>query len=196
MPVDSPSSNDSEGVAVCACRSVMSCSQSTVCDNKDAQVITVCRQLGYGSERWLNINVDIINMYTVLITWKLLNSSPHWPSSYVVDCFSMGHRIKMPVNNATFSVQPMGLIPGTSYNCCVSAVYESYIHNLTYRGTCTEEYVTIHDQPSSDKKLIFIVGGVLGFIIAILVVLLAICGVILLYTYLPRRPRSVIPAEG
>ena len=169
----------------------MSCSWNTVCE--DTQV--VCRQLGDRSERWLNIiiSVGIINVHTVLITWKLLNSSlPHWPTSYVSECFSVEHRIELSVNNETFSAQLMGLIPATSYNCCISAVY-IYDYTYTHKGACTEEYVTV--QPSSDEisSNADTVGGVLGAIIIILVILLAIlCGIILSYAYYLRRQGSVI----
>ena len=112
----------------------------------------------------------------------------------------MRHRIEISVNNETFTAQLMGLIPGTSYNCCISAVYESYIYNYryTHKGACTEEYVTV--QPSSDEisSNADTVGGVLGTIIIILVILLAILsGIILSYIYYLRRQGSVtvIPEE-
>ena len=190
-------SSSNEGIEVCTCGSKMSCSWDTVC--MDAQV--PCRQLGDRSERWLNIiiSVDIINVHTVLITWKLLNSTlSHWPNSYVVECFSMRHRIELLVNNATFSAQLMGLVPGTSYNCCISALYV-YDHIMyTHKRACTEEYVTV--QPSSDEisSNADVVGGVLGTIIIILVILLAILsGIILSYIYYLRRQGSVtvIPEE-
>ena len=95
-------------------------------------------------ERSLNIRVDIINVHTVLVTWRLQNSTLHWPTSYVVECFSnlKGHRIEMSVNNA-FSVQLMGLVASTTYNCCVSAVYESFV--FTPKGACVEATIV---QPS------------------------------------------------
>ena len=148
-------------------------------------------------ESLLNISVDIINVHTVLITWKLQNSTQHWPSSYVVECFSERHHIEMSVNNAfEFSVQMIGLFPSNSYNCCVSALYESY---NARKGACTEENITIQNtEPptftprASNPVNVNIIGGVLGCIITILFILLTVCGIALLYKYLLRL-RAVIP---
>ena len=166
-------------------------------------------------ERLLNIGVDV---HTALITWRLQNSTLRWPTSYVVKCFNERHCIEMSVNNA-FSVQLMGLIPSISYNCCVSAVYESYVY--TPKGGCIEAVIiqpseapiNANRQPnetsqpegvlttSSESPMIQLsacesqgsdsrasnsssadtIGGVLGFIIAILLILLAISGATLVY---------------
>jgi hypothetical protein len=110
-------------------------------------------------ERWLiqNLSVDIdsIDAHTVLITWMLQNDTLHWPDSYVIECFSEdeGHRIEMSASNSTFSIQLMGLIPSTPYNCCVSAL--PALHELyVYKRTCTDEVIMIqmteHTQRAPD----------------------------------------------
>ena len=142
-----------------------------------------------GDERLLNISVDIINVHTGLITWNIQNSTQHWFTSYVVKCFSEyeGHHIEMSASNSTFSVQLVGLFPSTPYNCCVSALYESYI----YTRACTEEIVTIHpdevpmtkpnERENSNQLVdtIIIIGGLLGSITVILFILLVVCGILL-----------------
>ena len=168
-------------------------------------------------ERSLNIRVDVINVNTVLITWRLQNSTLNWLILYVVNCFSnlKGHHIEMSVNNA-FSVQMMGLIPSIAYNCCVSAVYESYV--FTPKGACVEAtMVQPSEHPMTQPKEISTilsenptiqlntcetkgssadtVGGVLGFIVIILLILLAISGAALVYLLRPRLFRSVLPKE-
>lgn len=113
---------------------MVDCEHTTACrHHEDAGV-----KCSEHEERLLNISVDV---HTALITWRLQNSTLRWPTSYVVKCFER-HRIEMSVNNA-FSAQLMGLIPSTSYNCCVSAVYESYVY--TPKGGCIEVIVI---QPS------------------------------------------------
>ena len=82
----------------------------------------------------------MVNLYTVLITWKWQNNSntmiQHQPSSFQIECFifSDRHRTEMSVNSTTFSMELLGLLPSTAYNCCVSAVYGSY--TALARGVC------------------------------------------------------------
>ena len=170
------------------------------------------------------ISIQGIKLYTVLITWKLQNIS-YQPSMYEVECLSNQHRIVMSVNSTTTSIQLVGLLSTTSYNCCVSAVYGSY----TARAVCTE-IVTIQPptsdsetpsmlpssgstvkpesvstiEPSSESPTVQLntckcetqgsssralnsdrsadtIGGVLGFIIAILFILLALSGATIVY---------------
>ena len=58
----------------------------------------------------------------------------------------------MLVNNATFSLELLGLVPFTSYNCCVSAVYGSY----AARGVCieTETFQPQTTHPSSESPMV------------------------------------------
>ena len=155
------------------------------------------------SESVTNVSVNMTsiisthgtNLYTVLITWKLQNTSRYryQPDSFQIECFSHPHRIEMSVNYtlATFSIHLVGLLPSILYNCCVSAVYESY----TAKGVCitiapNETSMIQPDSPcntlgmaSSSSNTI---GGVLGFIIAVLLILLAISGTALVYLLRPK----------
>ena len=177
-------------------------------------------------ERLLHISVDVINVHTVSINWELQNITSRQPNSYKAECFGEAHHIEMSVNNTTFNLQLMGLLPSTSYNCCVSAVYESYVY--TPKGACVEATTTIQPSESTYTEINSstsssadttpesnstasnsadttpestfrtsssadtIIGGVLGFIIALLIILLAIAGAALVYLL---RTKSVIPKE-
>ena len=162
------------------------------------------------SEIVMNISVNTtsiistqgISSYTVLITWKLQNISWYQPNSYQTECFNDQHRIEMLVNNE-FRVQLTGLLPYNSYNCCVSAVYESY----TAKGVCIETAIIPHNEtsmiqpdscntlgtPSMVSSSADTIGGVLGFIIAVLLILLAISGAALVYLLRPRFLGYVAP---
>ena len=177
------------------------------CDHsEDVSVRCVLRE----DQRVKNItlSVDIINIpstvHTALISWVLHNTTMDEPNSFDVECFNEQHSIAMSVSGQNFTVTTylVGLLPTTSYNCCVSAVYQLYVAD----GICTEVETpklfvksTTTQIPRSSNftteipKLSNIrdpesniVGGVLGFIIAILLVLLAISGVTLVYLLLPR----------
>ena len=142
----------------------------------------------------LQLSTPCISAYTALITWASQNTTQYQPSSYKVECFNRQHHIKMLVNNITFSIELFGLLPSTSYNCCVSAIYESY----TARAVCTEIVTTM--MPPSGGPIVKnsaadTIGGVLGFIIAVLLILLAVLGVALVYLLRPRLFRSVLPKQ-
>jgi hypothetical protein len=164
----------------------------------------------------MNVNINNItmigthgiNLYTVSWKWQKNNSTQNQPNSFQIECFSsrLLHRVGMSVNTTTFSVDLVGLLSSTSYNCCVSAVYGS----LTARAACTEmaniqppTSETPMIQPSGDPTVkpegvkpstcqtqesssnasssADTIGGVLGFIIAILLILLAVSGAALVY---------------
>ena len=82
------------------------------------------------------ISTHGINLYTVLIVWKWQNNCmiQNQLNSFQIECFSDHHHIGMSVNSTILNVQLFGLLPSTSYNCCVSAVYGSYMA----RAVCTE----------------------------------------------------------
>ena len=168
-------------------------------------------------ERLLKIRVDIINEHTILVTWRFQNSTLRWPTSYVVECFTKGHRLEMLVNNA-FRAQLMGLVASTTYNCCVSAVYESFV--FTPKGACVEATIvqpserrmtqpeeistilsesptiqlnTCETKGSNSSSAADIISGVFGFIIAVLLILLAILGTVLVCLLRQRFLRNVVP---
>ena len=210
------------------------------------------------SESITNLSVNIINnimqginLYTALISWKFHNISQYQPNSFQVECFSHQHHysIRTSVNYMTLSTHLVGLIPSTSYNCCVSAVYEVY----TTRGVCIEmttiqpptsqpnktpmiqpsgtdptveagdistikpnesptvesgdnistiqlsesptviQLNTCKTQGSTSRASANTIGGILGCIIAILLILLAISGAVLVYLLRQRFLGKVLP---
>jgi hypothetical protein len=153
----------------------------------------------------MTVNVDIINIYTPstvhtgLISWVLYNTTTDEPNSFDVECFNERHSITMSVSGQVFTTNLTGLLPLTSYNCCVTAVYELYRAD----GVCDNETETpelfISDTTmlrASEIKNV-IVGGVLGFIVLILLVLLIISGAALVLLLLPRctRKRNAVSAR-
>ena len=126
---------------------------------------------------------------TVLISWELYNDAPHSPSSFTVECYNQQHHTELSMINGTLmQISVGGLLSSTSYNCCVLAIYYG---NYETEGRCTSTEILQSDSPTSpvsrsnDRQNI--IGGVLGFIIVILIILLSICGGTLL------RSKGVIP---
>ena len=132
------------------------------------------------------ISVTIINpMNIVMISWSLGNSTRAGvPIMFEIECYSEKHSIAISVNNQSSTVNLEGLLPSTSYNCCVSAVYELY----TARKNCTEiettSITTITEEIASNSMNA--TGGVLGFIIAVLLVLLILSGILLTFQLRPQ----------
>jgi hypothetical protein len=143
------------------------------------------------------VSVDIIDIntpsivHTALISWVLYNTTTDEPISFDVECSNERHSIIMSVRGQDFTTHLTGLLPLTSYNCCVSAVNELYRAD----GICDDEietpelFASDHD---SDTKII---GGVLGFIVMILLVLLVISGAALVFLILPRWKRNAVLAR-
>ena len=123
-------------------------------------------------------------MHTIMILWEPQNFTVYRPSSYKVRCFNdkLQHSIESSVDNETFTTTLGGLFPSaTYYICCVSAVYRSYVAS----EICSLLNVPANVNEISDNR-ISIVGGVLGFIVTVLLILLAICGGALLCLLRPR----------
>ena len=175
------------------------------CDHsKDVSVRCVLRE----DQRVKNItlSVHIINVpstvHTALISWVLHKTTMDEPNSFYVTCFdeSEQHIVAMSVSGQNFTTYLTGLLPLTSYNCCVSAVYKLYVADeicteietpkLFIRSTTTEILRSSTNSRASESNNT-IVGGVLGFIIVILLILLTISGVVLVYLQLAWK-RSVI----
>lgn len=120
----------------------------------------------------------------VMISWEPGNStSAGVPIMFKIECNSESHSIAISVSNQSSIVSLGGLLPSASYNCCVSAVYELY----TARRICTHagiETTTITEEMASNSMNV--IGGVLGFIIAVLLVLLALSGILLIFQLRPQ----------
>ena len=149
------------------------------------------------------INVSSDTMRSVLVTWEYHrhNGTSRQLTSFKVECSSElhGHYTRFSVSNSTFRINVGGLFPFASYNCCISAIYYGHylgpylIPNYGYytaESRCTlleamtnavsTEMVKPLSSVDSNMRA-NIISGVLGFIITILVLLLAICGGALLY---------------
>ena len=131
-------------------------------------------------------------VHTALISWMLYDTTVDEPTSFDIECSNINerHSITMSVSGQDFTTHLMGLLPLTSYNCCVSAVYEFY----RAEGMCDDietPELFIHTRASETK----IVGGVLGFIIIVLLILLIIFGAALVFLLLPKWKRNGITAR-
>lgn len=165
------------------------------CDHgKDVSVRCILRE----DQRVKNItlSVEIINnspstVHTVLISWVLYNNTLDEPNSFDVRCSSGQHSTEISVSGQQFSTYLIGLLRVTDYNCCVSAVYELYrADGICTEITTPELFITPTTMlRASETKA---VSGVLGFFVAILLVLLIISGVALAYLLLPKWKRNAI----
>ena len=129
-----------------------------------------------------NINASIISSTAVTISWELQNNMVDEPRLFEVECSSERHSATILESNRTFTTQLGGLLASTPYNCCVSAVYDLY----ATRKLCTpvlisDTTVQLSKHASNSTN---VVGGVLGFIIVVLMILLAILGTHTIVVYL------------
>ena len=146
-----------------------------------------------------------VSVHTVLIRWELQNNM--LPHHFEAECFNEQHKIAISVSNTTFNMQFQGLLSATSYTCCVLAFYreddrfiskricttvETPVGSIQTQNGCTSNSTPGPDKTSApdNNSINFsasgsannnIVFGVLGFIIGILLILLALCGVALVY---------------
>ena len=146
------------------------------------------------------------NVHTALISWMLYDTTMDEPTSFDIECSNERHSITMSVSGQDSTAHLMGLLPLTSYNCCVSAVYELYraegmcddeieTPELFISATTTTVTVTMLRATSDHNSDAKLVGGVLGFIIVILLILLMISGAALIFLLLPRWKGNGIPAR-
>ena len=150
----------------------------------------------------ITLSVEIISVpstvHTALISWVLYNTTVDEPTSFDVKCSNEHHSITMSVSGQSLTTQLTGLLPVTSYNCCVSAVYELYRADGICDKIETPELFSsatvnqISSTASGHDSETNIVGGVLGFTVVILLVLLIIAGIALAYLILPRSKRNAI----
>ena len=143
-------------------------------------------------DRLKNINVTTTSTtvtdtaYTALITWEITENDPWF---YEAECFNDMHRVSSTFNNVTVHATNLeGLRPATSYTCCVLAIYGYYEAKRICATIQTPSLLS-----SRTDHTISVVGGVLGLIIAILVILLAVCGIALVYLIRPRFLKRILP---
>ena len=148
------------------------------------------------------VNTPCCIMRTAVISWELKNITIYRLNSFEVHCFNdkLQHSMEFSVDNETFTTTLGGLLPSaTYYICCVSAVYGSFVADeiCDLANETSESNLLTSSTPSPiensgefvgdlDNRT-SIIGGVLGFIIAALLILLAICGGALLYLLASKR---------
>ena len=152
-----------------------------------------CHSVGGAAVRcraFKNINAVTINN-SVFIIWEYYSTS-HQQLSFDVHCFNERNYTRFSVSDGTFRVNVGDLFPLASYNCCVSAKYGTTTAEITCTAIRSEDLSAPTEMliSSDSNTRANIVGGVLGFIVVILVLVLAMCGGALLYLL---RSRGVIP---
>ena len=151
-----------------------------------------CRHVGgVRCRAFKNINAVTFNN-SVFVTWEYSNSTSRQPSSFDVHCVNEQNYTRFSVSGGTSRVSVGDLFPLASYKCCVSAKYGSTTAEITCTSIRSEDLSAATEMliSSDSNTRTNIVGGVLGFIIVILVLVLAMCGGALFYLL---RSRGVIP---
>ena len=145
----------------------------------------------------------------IVVTWQLQQNSTRssyrataMPRSFEVRCFNEIHGIKISLSNTTFTTQVGGLLQGSYYTCCVSAVCELY----TAKGVCTQTetqsvFTTKITEPfnnssiglraSNSRSMNVVLFAVFGSIIAFLLVLSTLLCMALVYQVRKRAGKSV-----
>ena len=138
----------------------------------------------------ISLSIELINtshspLYYVKISWQLRSMVISQPNLFHLRCSNdeVSHRIEVWVDNKTFTTQLGRLIPSpTNYTCCVRAVSGPQLSSTLIDEICTQVTVTVaSSNPTEPLDRTSIVGGILGLIIAILLILLAFCGGALLF---------------
>ena len=113
----------------------------------------------------------------VLVEWRPALAMNHpRPDSYDIeitytDNMDISHITVIPVPGTATEVEYNQLIPQQQYTCCVIAVY----------GSLTSRSCGFFETSNSNSTQLVLVGGVLGFVIAVLVLLLVVAGVGMAY---------------
>ena len=111
---------------------------------------------------------------SVLVSWKALDPPPdrYRITITYTSTSNQTYTISTQVLDTATEVEYNQLIPQQQYTCCVIAVY----------GTLTSHSCELFQtSPSHGSNSSQLVGGVLGFVIAVLVLLLVVAGVGLAY---------------
>ena len=121
----------------------------------------------------VNNSPNAINL-SAFITWERSSRTNEDVTSYNVECHNNDHSIAVTVSKQTQNVSLAGLLPSTTYSCCVSAIYhDAHIA----KGTCDTSdtgLFTTEIEASGSSSSTSVIGGVLSFIIVLLLVLLII----------------------
>ena len=141
------------------------------------------------NERLKNISANAITSLstavTVSLSWELYNTTLDEPRWFEVECLNEKHRVTQPdfVDNKTNSTDLFGLLASSHYNCCVSAVYGLYA--TSWRKVCIP--IEILDTVTEQSTATNTVGGVLGFMVSVLLILLGLSVAAVVYLLWFRR---------
>ena len=139
---------------------------------------------------------------TVLITWQLWQNATRTiaaPCSFEVMCFNAQHSIKVTsLSNTTITTQVGGLLQGSYYTCCVSAICEMY----TAKGVCTQtetqvvlststEMTSSNIGASNLNSMNIVLFVVFGTIVASFLVLSTLLCMVLIYQTRKRTGKRV-----
>lgn len=90
-------------------------------------------------QRVKNISATVSNalhsVKTVVVSWEQ-NTTVEEPTSFEIECRNSHYSLVTSVSHHRTTSQLMGLLPSSSYTCCVSAVYEDI--GYIAQGICTE----------------------------------------------------------
>ena len=133
-------------------------------------------------QRVKSVNATFTNtlhesVHTLVVTWEQ-NTTVEEPTSFEVECHNSHYRLVTSVSRQRTTTQLSGFLPSSSYTCCVSAEYEGI--GYTAPGICTEintntQAATNIDSMCQAVNSTSIIGGVIGFILAV-VLMFALSG--------------------
>ena len=123
----------------------------------------------------LEVTIDSTDT-SVLVSWQALDPPPDSyritiNSTSITSTSNQTHTIFIQVLGTATEVEYSQLIPQQQYTCCVIAVY----------GTQPSRSCGFFETSNSNSTQLVLVGGVLGSVIAVLVLLLVVAGVGLAY---------------
>jgi hypothetical protein len=131
---------------------------------------------------------------TVMISWELYSGVPHKPTSFRVECSNRQQvaEFSLWVNNETLTQITVGNLPSaTPFSCCVLAIYYDNYGTEKRCQTSNQTFITMNSSSMIPASQTVNIGGVLGSIIAILLLLLVLCGGALLYLLYLLRSKGV-----
>ena len=129
--------------------------------------------------------VSVINVETAAISLKWKLKERDGLDHFMVECSSVSYIARLLVNNQTYFAQLSGLLPYADYNCCISAVFDTY-KTQSCTSISNGAAVQYTGSGSASANNANAVGGVLGFIIIILLLALVLAVVALVYPCLIR----------
>lgn len=168
----------------------------------------------------MNVNVTASNSATaVVVAWELQENQVNDLRLFEVSCFNENHIITLWASNKTYATQLAGLSPFSNYSCCVLAVLGSqksttvtkscsYIEILEKMSSPEDHVDTISPATTTadseatslavsapcNCRISYsanVVSGILGFVVIVLLILLALTGTALVYLLRSKRSTQI-----